>query len=194
LLARAAVAIIPLPHAHSSSSSSSDGGNGGNIRIRIGLHSGSVVGGVIGKQIRSSSHRHVPFLFPSTNLLFVHLFTSHLRITGTLMPRYCLFGDAMNTAARMETNGQVGKIHVSQDTAFLLEQSGYFVVERRGLVDLKGKGAMETYWLVGASAKNNMVNDEVLAKLVADVHDFVSASTGKSKSEKNACDYQHREM
>lgn len=53
------------------------------------------------------------------------------------MPRYCLFGDTVNTAARMESSGESQRIHVSNSTYKLLKQHGGYHFKDRGIVDIK---------------------------------------------------------
>ncbi|MBK9249077.1 MAG: tetratricopeptide repeat protein [Ignavibacteria bacterium] len=97
---------------------------GDNVMIRIGLHSGSVVAGIIGENKFA----------------------------------YDMWGDAVNTASRMESHGEAGKIHVSEEFKQALQEglglspkspkspkSLHF--QARGELDIKGKGKMKTYFL-----------------------------------------------
>ncbi|CAK1541298.1 unnamed protein product [Leptosia nina] len=69
-------------------------------------------------------------------------------ILGHKQPRYCLVGDTVNTASRMQTTSETGRIQISAQTAEELP-AGKFRLRRRGLIKVKGKGMMETFWLEG---------------------------------------------
>lgn len=84
-----------------------------DISIRIGVSTGEVIAGIIGKRKFA----------------------------------YDLWGDVVNTAARMESHGVAGKIQCTETIYQLLQST--FEFENRGLIEVKGKGSMQTYFLVG---------------------------------------------
>jgi len=69
-------------------------------------------------------------------------------VVGSRNPRYCLFGDTVNTASRMESNSKENRIHCSERAANLLRsQDPGIPISSRGKIEVKGKGEMLTYWV-----------------------------------------------
>jgi adenylate cyclase len=68
-------------------------------------------------------------------------------IVGVKKFAYDIWGDTVNTASRMESSGEVGRVNISQNTYTLIKDNPLFIFESRGLISAKGKGQMEMYFV-----------------------------------------------
>lgn len=69
-------------------------------------------------------------------------------VIGARKPHFDIWGNTVNVASRMESTGKAGNIQVVKETADILETFG-FILEQRGLVSVKGKGMLMTFYLLG---------------------------------------------
>ncbi|XP_077314525.1 adenylate cyclase type 7 [Lithobates pipiens] len=67
-------------------------------------------------------------------------------VIGAKKPQYDIWGNTVNVASRMESTGELGKIQVTEETCRILEGLGYSC-ECRGLINVKGKGELRTYFV-----------------------------------------------
>lgn len=78
-------------------------------------------------------------------------------VIGARKPQFDIWGNTVNVASRMESSGAECKIQVTGEVKRILEPLGY-TFDSRGMVDIKGKGEMETFWLLGPRPSKRVIN------------------------------------
>jgi adenylate cyclase len=74
-------------------------------------------------------------------------------IVGVKKFQYDIWGDTVNTASRMESSSEVGKVNISESTYELLKEDTHFSFESRGKIEAKGKGEIEMYFVSKSKRK-----------------------------------------
>jgi class 3 adenylate cyclase len=147
--------------------------------------------------MKSLTKRLEVSLGPDTGELSLRIGMHSGPVTGGVLrgarSRFQLFGDTMNTTARVESTGEPGRIHMSQETADLIIKGGKQAwVQRRGQqVTAKGKGTMQTFWLTLTEERmsTNHSSDGRSEKSIRDfseidncVNDFGTESATQSRT------------
>ncbi|KAG8596424.1 hypothetical protein GDO81_001902 [Engystomops pustulosus] len=82
-------------------------------------------------------------------------------VIGAQKPQYDIWGNTVNVASRMDSTGILGKIQVTEETNKVLQKLGY-TCERRGVIKVKGKGQLCTYFvstdMARSSSQGNVLN------------------------------------
>ncbi|XP_049548441.1 adenylyl cyclase 78C [Anopheles darlingi] len=82
-------------------------------------------------------------------------------VIGARKPVYDIWGNTVNVASRMDSTGENWKVQVPDYTAALLQTKGYTCVQR-GEVNVKGKGMMLTYWVLGKNVSASQLTSPAL--------------------------------
>ncbi|XP_063155748.1 guanylate cyclase soluble subunit beta-2-like [Candoia aspera] len=133
----------------------------GGVPVPVPSHAERVANFALGMRIAAREVMNPVTTRPIQIRIGIHTGPVLAGVVGEKMPRYCLFGDTVNTASRMESHGLPDKIHISS-TAFKALPPQVFETVERGAIEVKGKGKMITYFL-----KQNLsaTEDEIMGRV-----------------------------
>jgi len=113
------------------------------------------------KSLTIDSH---PEMEPPTLKIGINCGTVIAGVIGNLCPRYRLFGDTVNVAARMETNSLRGKIQITKEFNKRINPD-IFITKERGTIEIKGKSKMFTFFLINRKQGGSVHLNEQLEEL-----------------------------